>query len=347
MATVLIRPSYGDKFSPCHLNMFVLKNFMSGQGIPVLFMRRKINGDILMKTETIPDRTFFNIKNINNVPVNISLPYKLNYLTGIIHHPELAYLTVEEAMDLLKDQVFRVAHNLGATHCKVSWLITERTELPASVLLGWDRVKVKPLRPRPVRCYHCQSYGHIAVDCKKPSVCGTCSGDHELDYNCQRPAKCPACSGPHTIFDPQCPVWLEETEVAKVKRDEKKSYRDALKIRNEQKKQEHQEEAQEEDESEEEQEQEDETEDSEDSEEEQEEEKQAATNKEQKEDREPRNAQQKRKTTQDEEQEDKNEEPPNKTAQSQADPPKGHQQGQSGSSSSGDWRKVTSRKKKR
>ena len=343
--------------------MIVLKKFMSGQGIPVLFMKRQINGDILLKTETIPAREFLHIKTINNVPVHISLPYKFNFITGIIHHPELVYMNVEEVGELLRDQTYSVGHRLGTTRCKVSWLITQRTELPDSVLLGWDRVKVKPLRARPVRCYHCQSYGHIAVDCTKPSVCGTCSGDHELDYDCQRPEKCPACSGPHTIFDPQCPVWLEETEVAKIKRDEKKSYRDALKIRNEQKKQEHQEKAEddktedeqeqdkkqehqeqaEDDETEDEQEQENETEDSEDSEEEQEEEeKQATTNKEDNK-RESRNAQQKRKTTQ----EDKNEEPPNKTAQRQADPPKGHPQGQSVSSSSGDWRKVSSRKKKR
>ena len=333
MATILIRPSYGDRYSPCNLNMCVLKRFMSGQGIPVLFMRRRINGDILMKTEEFPPTSLYSIKQINNVPVEIQLPNKLNYITGIIHHPELVYMDVKEVHELLKDQVYRTSKAPGSNHCLVSWPANKRTELPATVLLGWDRVRVKPLKPRPVRCYHCQAYGHIAADCNRPSVCGVCSGDHEPVQDCQRTPKCPSCSGPHTVFDNKCPVWIEETEVAIIKKQEKKSYRDALKIRQEQKKNEEQDEED----------QEEETEDSEDTEEDEDEEEEKEEQAQEDADKEQtRPAQLKRKTTQDEQQEENTTEvPPPKPAKNT-----GSQQEQSGPLPEG-WHQVSSRKKKR
>ena len=74
--------------------------------------------------------------------LKIGLPCKLNYLTGIIHHPELVYMTVGDVIELLEGQVYRARKAPGTNRCKVSWLITERRELPATLLLGWDRVKV-------------------------------------------------------------------------------------------------------------------------------------------------------------------------------------------------------------
>ena len=164
-------------------------------------------------------------------------------------------------------------------------------------------------------------------------MCGVCSGDHEPVQDCQRTPKCPSCSGPHTVFDNKCPVWIEETEVAIIKKQEKKSYRDALKIRQEQKKNEEQDEED----------QEEETEDSEDTEEDEDEEEEKEEQAQEDADKEQtRPAQLKRKTTQDEQQEENTTEVPTPKPAKNT----GSQQEQSGPLPEG-WHQVSSRKKKR
>ena len=78
MPTLEINPSYGDEFSPRDLNMAVLKQFMSEQGLPVIFMRRRPRGNILIKIEDFPPASIYEIQEINNVPVEIHMPYNFS-----------------------------------------------------------------------------------------------------------------------------------------------------------------------------------------------------------------------------------------------------------------------------
>ena len=319
MATIKIKPLYGQNQTAHRLNMLVLKRHMDRYELEILYMKRLENGVILVRTTDFPDEEFMETTVINEVQVEIDIPWQLNLIKGRIYHPELVYMDAKDTKHLLADageNFYSVIKYPGKNYADIKWKSEMTRELPHSVLLGWDRVRVKPLQAQPLRCFCCQAYGHKAAACTKTPVCPVCSGDHEPTRKCNLQPKCPACSGPHSAFDPECPVWLEEKEVAKIKKKENLSYRDALKKRQEQKKEEEEEEPSEEEEEEEDQ-QEDEEDDT-----------------DQQQQQEESN---KRKTTDEEQQQvtkkDKKEEA----------------QGQTGTTTNlpGDWQQATSRKKKK
>ena len=203
-------------------------------------MKRTRNGMIKMKTEELPFHEMLQLKEINGVPVVVKIPKIYNTIKGRIYHPELALMTAAEAKELIElggEKPFLVKKQPEEDWAEVAWVTSDREVLPDTLLLGWDKVKVRPVPPKPFRCYRCQAYGHIAEECLGTRVCAVCSGQHEYTRTCPNKPKCPACSGPHTAFDPECPVWKEEKEIAKIKKTEKMSYRDALKKRQEMKNQ--------------------------------------------------------------------------------------------------------------
>ncbi|XP_042231780.1 uncharacterized protein LOC121872788 [Homarus americanus] len=100
--------------------------------------------------------------------------------------------------------------------------------IPKEVLLGWDTVPVKPYIPRPIRCCHCQRYGHTAKKCRAREVCATCRTTGHHLTSCQATQKkCTVCDGPHSSFDRECPKWREECRIAKLRYEKKISYKEA------------------------------------------------------------------------------------------------------------------------
>ena len=65
---------------------------------------------------------------------------------------------------------------------------------------------------RVVRCYRCQSFGHIAKNCINPIRCEVCSGPHAFDQCCKAYAKCANCSGHHPASSPWCPHYIVKHE---------------------------------------------------------------------------------------------------------------------------------------
>ena len=234
MATLVIKPQYSENGSqPYYLNVFRLQEWTQEVGIQVQYMKRMSDeGEIRLKlreTSPLPDRVFATAT-INDTPVEITAPTRLNLIKTYIYHPELKFVDYEELRESLR--------NVGVVDVKVDhharratlYFHREKTpQLPHSVPLGWDHVRVKPAKPRPLRCYCCQAYGHVAGECKNPVVCARCAGNHdEIEVNCQRPVCCAACGGKHTVFATDCKVWEEECEIARIRHTEKISYRQAL-----------------------------------------------------------------------------------------------------------------------
>ena len=232
MATLVLTPLYGDEASHRLLNMWFLKRCLDAAGVAVEYCRRTLKGTFIL--QLTPDQSpdgLIGDHNINGVEVKITMPRHLNVVKAIIHHPELGFMDSEVVAEMLEeDGVVAVQKPPEATYAVLSWNRSTGTSLPATVLVGWDRVRVKTLQPRPRRCYCCQGYGHIARDCTKTPVCSRCGEEHEEeDTECQKQPRCAACNGPHSVTDHQCPVWQEEKAVAKVRQEKKLSYSEALK----------------------------------------------------------------------------------------------------------------------
>ncbi len=74
-------------------------------------------------------------------------------------------------------------------------------------ILGND-YRVEPKRRfRVVRCYHCQSFGHVAKNCRNPAVCCQCGSNHPNMHNCTMPANCANCQSAHPADSKLCPVY--------------------------------------------------------------------------------------------------------------------------------------------
>ena len=70
--------------------------------------------------------------------------------------------------------------------------------IPDIIYFGWRRYRVSVYIPDPIRCYHCQKFGHKANQCRSTVKCPICSGRHSF-ANCdaqkndedKRKAVCP------------------------------------------------------------------------------------------------------------------------------------------------------------
>ena len=234
MATLVITPEYEVGVNaPYWLNVFAMKEWTEQQGLDVEYMRRMSDeGEIRLKLKenSLLPAGVFHITEIHEIPVTITAPAKFNVTKAFIHHPELFFLTSYDLELHLKEYgVIKAENDRNLRRAVLHFNRGHTPQLPQTILLGWDRVRVKPEKPRPRRCYNCQAYGHVAAVCKNTPVCARCAGKHEEDEDdCIRPFCCAACGGNHTVFSKLCKVWTEECQVAKIRHDEKISYKDAL-----------------------------------------------------------------------------------------------------------------------
>ena len=102
-------------------------------------------------------------------------------------------------------------------------------DLPGEVKIGYLFFRVKQYVPKPLRCFKCNRYGHVAGHCRgKPRV-SICGGEHKYNECSAAAPKCPNCGGDHSANDKICPRYKRETEILQLKIEVKLSYADACK----------------------------------------------------------------------------------------------------------------------
>ena len=106
----------------------------------------------------------------------------------------------------------------------------EGERIPDRLYLGCMSYFVRAYIPKPMRCFKCQKFGHIAKYCKEKRRCPRCTGDHEYEEcTAGTQLKCCSCGGEHSVTFGGCAVMKQEVEVQKVKVLEGKSYAEAVK----------------------------------------------------------------------------------------------------------------------
>ena len=81
--------------------------------------------------------------------------------------------------------------------------------LKEGILIFGNRYNCQTYKKPTVRCYNCQSFGHIAKFCQKRRCCQTCGLDHPHNNICDQPQYCINCNKPgHPSNSRTCPTYL-------------------------------------------------------------------------------------------------------------------------------------------
>ena len=93
------------------------------------------------------------------------------------------------------------------------------------------QVKVDVYIPNPLRCYHCQVFGHHENKRGRHTVCCNCGEPEHCAPSgvCDKPAKYVNCSSYHPANSKKCPQWEKEKKILKIKCEKNLSFPDARK----------------------------------------------------------------------------------------------------------------------
>ncbi|KAG0445275.1 hypothetical protein HPB47_017463, partial [Ixodes persulcatus] len=99
-------------------------------------------------------------------------------------------------------------------------------QAPQHVKVGLVRTEVIPYRARPLQCYKCYKFGHIAAACTiKSQLCHRCGKSH--DGMCEGAPYCVNCEGDHASNAADCPFKERETEIIRYKLEHNTTFREA------------------------------------------------------------------------------------------------------------------------
>ena len=101
--------------------------------------------------------------------------------------------------------------------------------LPSSIKTGFCRMAVELYVPNPLRCYKCQKFGHGSRACRGHLICYVCGSDEHESFDCERQPKCANCKGSHKADSKQCPSYIREAAIIKLKYKNNISFAEARK----------------------------------------------------------------------------------------------------------------------
>lgn len=85
----------------------------------------------------------------------------------------------------------------GSVWVKCPALAARKVTKAGSIRVGWGRVTVEPLRPRPLMCFRCLGQGHVRYQCKsevdRGNRCYRCGAPGHRIGQCSAEPKCPLC----------------------------------------------------------------------------------------------------------------------------------------------------------
>ena len=102
--------------------------------------------------------------------------------------------------------------------------------LPDFIRVCYQKIKVRPYIPNPLRCFKCQKFGHHQSMCRVDPICAKCSLPSHGESPCTGAVKCSNCLGDHPSYSPVCPKWREEKEVCRIKVTNNVTYPEARKL---------------------------------------------------------------------------------------------------------------------
>lgn len=185
---------------------------------------------LLVRNQVIADK-FLKAKSLLNIcEITVKLHETLNFVKGVIYAPCLIDVSEEEIVKELKDQgvvsVYKYTFTKedGTKQCNGYMVLTFNLyNLPKTIDVAWYKVKVKTYFPNPMRCRNCQLLGHTKNKCGNPASCDNCNLPPHQPAECTR-QQCANCSDKHPASDKNCPRYIQQKEIIKIKTIDKCSF---------------------------------------------------------------------------------------------------------------------------
>ena len=114
-------------------------------------------------------------------------------------------------------------------------ILNFKGQIPVKVKVGYLSFKIKPFIREPLRCYKCNAYGHIAINCKNILKCPKCLGEHTIKecLNKEAEKRCATCdSSSHYTGQAVCPQLQIQKQVDTLRATKSMSYSQSLKTVN-------------------------------------------------------------------------------------------------------------------
>ena len=183
--------------------------------------KRKSQSDSLLKITQLVDRS-----------VEVKPHQTLNSSKGIVRSRELQHESLDSIKKHLHSQGVTDVHRIsikknGEMMLTNTYILTFNTPTaPTRILAGYWSFNVDTYIPNPLRCFHCQRFGHHRNSCKRNIVCAICSESHD-GKECKNEPKCFNCDGDHPSFARSCPIWHREKEIQRTKVENNISFPEA------------------------------------------------------------------------------------------------------------------------
>ena len=173
---------------------------------------KKAHAENLLRAQTFHD-----------LKVRVYPHTSLNSSKGVIRCPELGNCSEEEILEGTRSQGvtaikrFKVKRN-GELKNTNTFVFTFNTSvLPKTIKVAYFRVNVEVYIPNPLRCHHCQKYGHHEDGCSRDPICSRCGRVAERpEGRCRDELHCVNCGEEHGADSEECRVWRKEGEILRL-----------------------------------------------------------------------------------------------------------------------------------
>ncbi|XP_062598685.1 uncharacterized protein LOC134260118, partial [Saccostrea cucullata] len=218
---------------------FVIQKGIQGIiGTPKSVKKLKSGALLLEVSKKQQSTSLLALKTLADIPVIGKVHSGLNQSKGILYDRDLDDIPEQEIQSELESQgVISVKRftkkrndNIEPTN---TYLLTFcMPVLPTNIKVGLYQMKVEMFVPNPLRCFKCQRFGHGQNNCKGAETCFKCGEEGHDGKGCQKTPNCKNCKGEHMASSKQCPLWIKEKEIQKVKAEKRIPYPEAKKLVN-------------------------------------------------------------------------------------------------------------------
>ncbi|XP_036345013.1 uncharacterized protein LOC118754252 [Rhagoletis pomonella] len=190
---------------------------------------------VLTKSTKIAEK-FIKCKNFGGLcPVSIDFHGALNCCKGTIYDINLANTSEQEILDGLKSQgvvaVYKFTKDRNGIKSPTGRIVLTFNlyKVPSVIDVAWYSLKVEEYFPTPMRCRNCQLLGHTLKRCNNNPTCETCNLPPHNPEKCQR-LMCANCFGSHSASDKDCPQYLQQKQILKIKTQNKCDFKEARRL---------------------------------------------------------------------------------------------------------------------